>query len=248
MGSSVSLQNKIEVQPSLLAEHKDSSLLYRIQSQMASAPPARPAAAPPAHTYRIIVANPAFPHAFGQVLETDVSTEQNAILLALKLWRKGRLPITCLEAFLDLVAPDFVRECYENPSGLEDGEEEVPSSSSSEAAEAEGEEAEEGEVEPSRALVGGSEMEVDEEPEIEPTLESPWNPLMMTSALKKKIILKIQELVASKDLRAVFLRLLEKQPSPVLLIMPGATTHMTALFNIIHCLSAVPSHDEDDDL
>jgi hypothetical protein len=190
-----------------------------------------------AQTYRIIVANPAFPHAFGQVLETDVSTEQNAILVALKLWRKGQLPITCVESFLDLVAPDFVRECYENPSGLEEGEEEPPSSSSSEAASSTEEGVEEAD---------GTAMELDAEPAIEPTLVSPWNPLMMTSALKKKIILKIKDLIPSRDLRAVFLRILEKQPSPVLLVMPGATTHMAALFNIIQCLSAVPPHDDDD--
>jgi len=189
-------------------------------------------AAPPAHTYRIIVANPAFPHAFGQVLETDVTTEQNAILLALKLWRKGKLPITCLEQFLDLTAPDFVRECYENPSGLEEGEEEVRSSSSSEAASG---------AEEAVPETGGSGMEVDEEEVSEVVLVSPWNPLSMTAALKRKIILKIKDLVTSKDLRAVFLRMLEKQPSPVLLIMPGATTHMAALFNIIKCLSAIPS-------
>jgi hypothetical protein len=194
-------------------------------------------AAAPAHTYRIIVANPAFPHAFGQVLETDVTTEQNAILLSLKLWRKGQLPITCLEQFLDLVAPDFVREYYENPSGLEEGEE-VPSSSSSEAASGEEEGAEE-----AVSDTGGSPMDVDEElyEELDPVLTSPWNPLSMAAALKKKIILKIRDLVVSKDLRAVLLRMLEKQPSPVLLIMPGATTHMSALLNIIKCLSAVPA-------
>lgn len=214
----------------------------------AAAAPAAPAQ-PQGPFYRIIVANPAFPHAFGQVLETDVKTEQNAILLALKLWRKGKLPITCLEQFLDLVAPDFVRECYENPSGLEDGEEEPSSSSSSEAA-AEAEEESEGDNEDTE--MGGNEVaeavaEEDEEPEL--TLVSPWNPLNMTSALTKKITLKVKEIVASKDLRAIFLRLLEKQPSPVLLIMPGAVTHMAALLNIIQCLSAVPSGgDEEDDL
>jgi hypothetical protein len=235
---------------------KESPVVYTSDT-MASAPPARPAAAAAApQTYRIIVANPAFPHAFGRVLETDVTTEQNAILLTLKLWRKGKLPVTCLEQFLDLVAPDFVRECYENPSGLEEGEEEAPSSSSSEAAPAteEGEEGAEEAEEGEDAAMGGNEDAerigtAEPEPEEdEPGLVSPWNPFLMTSALKKKIILKVKDLVASKDLRAVFLRLLEKQPSPVLLIMPGATTHMAALLNIIQCLSAaVPSGDDEDD-
>lgn len=129
------------------------------------------------------------------------------------------------------------------PSGLEDGEEEVPSSSSSEAAPGTEEGAEEAVPE-----TGGSGMEVDEDSESELELTSPWNPLSMTTALKQKIILKINDLVTSKDLRAVFLRMLEKQPSPVLLVMPGATTHMTALFNIIKCLSAIPSGGYEDDL
>ena len=205
-------------------------------------------AAAPLQTYRIIVANPAFPHAFGQVLETDVTTEQNAILLALKLWRKGKLPITCLEQFLDLVAPEFVASCYENPSGLEEGEEEAESSSSEEV-----EEEEEKSESDNTKMEGNDDAEkmgtaepVEEEDEEEPVLESPWNPLMMASPLKKKIIIKINSLVVSKDLRAVFLRMMEKQSSPVLLIMPGATTHMSALLNIIKCLSAVPSGDDDD--
>lgn len=190
-------------------------------------------AAPPAHTYRIIVANPAFPHAFGQVLETDVTTETNAILVSLKLWRKGELPITCLEQFLDLTASDFVRECYENPSGLEEGEEDADSEASSAAGS------------PTKSVEGEA-MDVDVEPE--PELTSPWNPMSMTNALKRKIILKIKDLIASKDLRAILLRMLEKQPSPVLLIMPTAATHMTALFNIIKCLSAVPAALDEDGL
>ena len=193
-------------------------------------------AAAPAHTYRIIVANPAFPHAFGQVLETDVTTEQNAILVSLKLWRKGQLPITCLEGFLDLAAPEFVLECYENPSGLEEGEEEADSEASSAAGSA------------ATTSVEGEAMDVDVEPEPEPELIAPWNPLSMTSALKRKIILKIKDLIASKDLRAILLRMLEKQPSPVLLIMPTAATHMTALLNIIKCLSAVPAALDEDGL
>jgi hypothetical protein len=195
-------------------------------------------AAPPAHTYRIIVANPAFPHAFGQVLETDVTTETNAILVSLKLWRKGKLPITCIEQFLDLTAPDFVRECYENPSGLEEGEEDADSEASSAAGSA---------GSPAKSVEGEA-MDVDVEPEPEPELTSPWNPMSMTNALKRKIILKIKDLIASKDLRAILLRMLEKQPSPVLLIMPTAATHMTALFNIIKCLSAVPAALDEDGL
>ena len=200
-------------------------------------------AAAPQHTYSIIVANPAFPHAFGQVLETDVTTETNAILVALKLWRKGNLPVMCIEEFLDLTAPDFVRECYENPSGLEEGEEDVDSEASSAAGSAAGSAADA----PEAAEGGGEAMETTEEDD-EFVLSSPWVPQAMARPLTRKIALKVKELIASKDLRAIFLRMLERQSTPVLLIMPTAATHMNTLLHIIKCLSAVPSGGGEDDI
>ncbi len=178
-------------------------------------------------TYHLIVGNTYFPHFFGAVLETSATTEQAAILAALRLWRKNELPLTCIEEFLDLTASDFVKECYEAPSGLEDGEEPTLDGSENELCETQEE---------------TGDMDLDA-PEVNWKLERPWNPQTMAPALKKKIILKIKDLIASKELRAILLRMFEKQTSPVLLIMPGATTHMSELLNILRALTCIRGPD-----
>lgn len=192
-------------------------------------------------SYSIIVASRAFPHLFGSVFDTTATTDVAAIGCALKLWSKGTLPLSCVEMFLDLVAHDFVVECYENPSG-EDDAVDVEDSSGSEASSAAG-------GAPAPALgpapAGEFSMDIAEPEPSEPELISPWNPHTMTPALKKKITQKIKAIVSSSpDLKNIFLRLLETSPLRVLLIRPGGTTHMNALLETIRLLCP-PAEDDD---
>jgi hypothetical protein len=60
--------------------------------------------------YRILVANGHFPHGIGGLLKTEATTEQEGIEATLEKWKKGELPLPCLEYYMDVVAPEFLKE------------------------------------------------------------------------------------------------------------------------------------------